>query len=162
MEDGPKDTYNVLFDDSKTDIDNDINRDKTTAFKVPINYNLKQTPEQEKLALDSKNFTDATIDNNHTVRETRYLLQAFKKTGNPTYFEGARKGIDYLLQAQYANGGWPQFYPDRKTYRHDITFNDNAMTNVMNLMKDISKGVENTDVLDKNMCHLRKLHLIKE
>src|SRR5690348_12754255 len=30
----PKDTYNVFFDDSKTDIDNDINKEKTTAYKV--------------------------------------------------------------------------------------------------------------------------------
>jgi PelA/Pel-15E family pectate lyase len=123
----PKDTYNVFFDDSKTNIDNDINREKTTAVKVPINYNVEQTPEQRKLALDSKYFTDATIDNTHTVREVRYLLQSFKKTGDARYLEAATKGIDYLLKAQYANGGWPQFYPDRKTYRHDITFNDNAM-----------------------------------
>src|SRR5205809_1058286 len=83
----------------KTDFDNDINRDKTTAFKVPINYNKEQTPEQKKLALDSKYFTDATIDNDHTVREIRYLLQAFKKTSNPKYLEGANKGIAYLLKA---------------------------------------------------------------
>jgi PelA/Pel-15E family pectate lyase len=152
----PKDTYNVLFDDSKTDIDNDINRDKTTAFKIPINYNKEQTPEEKKLALGSKHFTDATIDNTHTVREIRYLLQAFKKTGNPAYSKGAQKGVEYLLKAQYANGGWPQFYPDRKTYRRDITFNDNAMTNVMNLMMDISKGIENTDVLDKKYIPLAK------
>ncbi len=152
----PKDTYNVFFDDSKTDIDNDINRDKTKAVKIPINYTIEQTPEQRKLALDSKYFTDATIDNTHTVREIRYLLQAFKKTGNNKYLEAATKGIDYLLKAQYANGGWPQFYPDRKTYRHDITFNDNAMTNVMNLMFDISKGIENTDVLNKKYQPLAK------
>lgn len=152
----PKDTYNILFDDSKTDVDNDINKNKTKALKVLINYNKEQTPEQKKLALDSKHFTDATIDNSHTVRETRYLLQAFKKTGDPRYLEGAAKGIDYLLKAQYANGGWPQFYPDRKTYRHDITFNDNAMANVMNLMMDISKKINNTDVVDKKYIPLAK------
>jgi PelA/Pel-15E family pectate lyase len=152
----PKDTYNVFFDDSKTDVDNDINKEKTKAIKVLINYNKEQTPEQTKLALDSKYFTDATIDNTHTVRETRYLLDAYKKTNNPKYLEGATKGVDYLLKAQYANGGWPQFYPDRKTYRHDITFNDNAMANVMNLMKDISMGLNNTDVLNKKYVPLAK------
>src|SRR5215831_4861659 len=152
----PKDTWNVLFDDSKTDIDNDNFKGKTTAVKVPINYNREQTPEQKKLALDSKHFTDATIDNNHTVSEIRYLLQTFKKTGNTKYFDGAVKGIDYLLKAQYAAGGWPQFYPDRKTYRHDITYNDNAMTNVMNLMMDINKGINNTDVIDRKYVPLAK------
>jgi len=152
----PKDTYNIFFDDSKTDIDNDINKDKTKAVKVPINYNKEQTAEQKKLALDSKYFTDATIDNSHTVRETRYLLEAYKKTGDARYLKAASKGIDYLLKAQYANGGWPQFYPDRKTYRHNITFNDNAMANVMNLMMDISKGINNTDVLNKKYVPLAK------
>jgi PelA/Pel-15E family pectate lyase len=145
----PKDTYNIFFDDSKTDIDNDINKDKTNAVKVPINYNKEQTAGQKKLALESKKFTDATIDNSHTVRETRYLLEVYKKFHDARYLEAAGKGIDYLLKAQYANGGWPQFYPDRKTYRHNITFNDNAMVNVMNLMMDISKGINNTDVLNK-------------
>jgi PelA/Pel-15E family pectate lyase len=152
----PKDTWNMLFDDSKTDIDNDNFKGKTTAFKIPINYNKEQTPEQKKLALDSKHFTDGTIDNDHTVREIRYLLQAYKHTANPKYLEGAQKGIDYLLKAQYANGGWPQFYPDRKTYRRDITFNDNAMSNVMNLMMDISKGLNNTDVVNKKDVPLAK------
>src|SRR5690242_19756302 len=50
----PKDTWNVFFDDSKTDIDNDNFKGKTTAFKIPINYNKEQTPEEKKLALDSK------------------------------------------------------------------------------------------------------------
>ena len=43
----PKDTYNIFFDYSRTDIDNDINRDKTKAVKVPINYTIEQTPEQK-------------------------------------------------------------------------------------------------------------------
>lgn len=152
----PKDTYNIFFDDSKTDIDNDINKDKAKAVKVPINYNKEQTAEQKRLALDSKYFTDATIDNSHTVRETRYLLGAYKKTGDARYLKAASKGVDYLLKAQYANGGWPQFYPDRKTYRHYITFNDNAMANVMNLMMDISKGINNTEVLNKKYVPLAK------
>lgn len=150
----PKDTYNVFFDDAKTDIDNDINKEKTTAIKVPINYYKAQSAEQRELALKSKNFTDATIDNSHTVREIRYLLEAFKKTKNSLYLEGATKGVDYLLKAQYANGGWPQFYPDRKTYRHDITYNDNAMANVMNLMKDISLKMNNTVLLNEKYIPL--------
>ena len=28
------------------------------------------------------------------------------------YLNAAKRGIDYLLTAQYANGGWPQYYPD--------------------------------------------------
>ena len=36
----------------------------------------------------------------------------------------AIKGVDYLLAAQYRNGGWPQFFPLRTDYSRYITFND--------------------------------------
>ncbi|WP_157757668.1 pectate lyase [Pseudalgibacter alginicilyticus] len=111
-------------------------------------YNRAQTEKEKVLALSTKNSTDTTIDNNHTVGEIKYLLKAYKLTNNINYLTGAIKGVDYLLVAQYDNGGWPQYYPDKSAYRHQITFNDNAMVNVMNLMWDISKGINNTDVLD--------------
>lgn len=120
--------------------------------KEPYNdfsgYNREQTEAQRNNALHTKNNTDTTIDNDHTIGELRYLLSAYKTTNNPNYLVGAIKGIDYLFTAQYENGGWPQYYPDRSGYRHQITFNDNAMVNVMNLMWDITKGKNNTDVLD--------------
>lgn len=148
----PKDTYDIFFDDSKTSIDNDTNKEKKSPVKVLINYRIEQTVAQRKLALDSKYFTDATIDNGHTVSEIRYLLSAAKRIGNSSYTAAAGKGVAYLLKAQYNNGGWPQFYPDSKTYRPNITFNDNAMMNVMNLMLDISTGLNNTDVLQSRFA----------
>jgi len=33
-------------------------------------------------------------------------------------------GVDYLLDAQHDDGGWPQFYPIRKGYSEHITYND--------------------------------------
>jgi pectinesterase len=49
------------------------------------------------------------------------------------------------LEAQYENGGWPQFYPLRKGYYTHITFNDNATINVLNLLKDLSNGNQKYD-----------------
>src|SRR4030095_7860277 len=48
------------------------------------------------------------------------------------------KGLDYLLKAQYANGGWPQFYPDLSGYYKHITFNDDALIGVMKTLRDIA------------------------
>ena len=122
--------------------------------KEPYNdfsgYEREQTAGEVLTAQNTKDNTDTTIDNNHTVGELRYLLSAYKSTNNPDYLDAVIRAIDYLFEAQYDNGGWPQYYPDTSGYRHQITFNDNAMVNVMNLMWDISKSQNNTDVLDSS------------
>lgn len=83
---------------------------------------------------------DATIDNKATTSEIAYLAQAHARTGNPAYLAAASRGLDYLLAAQYANGGWPQYYPDRSLYRHQITLNDDAMVRVIELLQAVAAG----------------------
>lgn len=111
-------------------------------------YNIAQTDGQKNTALSQKNYLDTTIDNGHVVTELRWLLADYKSTNNPKYLAAAEKAIDYLFLAQYDNGGWPQYYPDKSGYRHQITYNDNAIVNVMNLMWDISKGQKDTEVIN--------------
>ncbi|RVT74423.1 pectate lyase [Flavobacterium sufflavum] len=111
-------------------------------------YNLAQTAEQKAAALASKGSTDTTIDNGHVVTELRWLIADYKTTNNPNYLAAAEKAIDWLFLAQYANGGWPQYYPDKSGYRHQITYNDNAIANVMNLMWDIIKGKNNLELVN--------------
>ena len=95
----------------------------------------------ERAALQAPDrLDDANIDNKSTTREIRHLLQVWKDTGNAAYLSAAQRGVDYLLAAQYANGGWPQYYPERSLYRHQITFNDDAMTRVLDLLQDIAEG----------------------
>lgn len=48
-------------------------------------------------------------------------------------------GILYLLKMQYANGGFPQYYPRKDLYHARITFNDNAMVNVLNLLRKVAR-----------------------
>lgn len=81
----------------------------------------------------------ATTDNGATVMELTYLSKVYKCTGNSAYKAAFLRGIDYLIEAQYPNGGWPQFYPMRKGYYTHITFNDESMVNIMRVMKAISQ-----------------------
>ncbi|ATD68914.1 pectate lyase [Luteimonas chenhongjianii] len=83
---------------------------------------------------------DATIDNDATTREIVHLAGALQRSGDSRYRDAALRGVDYLLAAQYANGGWPQFHPDRSGYRAQVTFNDDAMTQVVGLLQDIAEG----------------------
>jgi pectinesterase len=79
-----------------------------------------------------------TIDNGATYSELRILAKANQAHANPKYVEGFLKGFDTLLAAQYANGGWPQRFPaDAENYGRHITFNDDAMTEVMKFLQEI-------------------------
>lgn len=118
--------------------------------EVNVDY-LKRLSESE-LAILKENYAsgiDATIDNNATTKEIRFLASQFKKTNKTAYLEAVKKGLTYLLNAQYQNGGWPQYYPDKRVYRHLITYNDNAMINVLNLLQDVKEGKKDLDIGDK-------------
>jgi PelA/Pel-15E family pectate lyase len=89
--------------------------------------------------LKQKTETDSTIDNNATCRQLQFLARVYAADAKPDLRDSFIRGLDYLLEAQYPNGGWPQFYPDLTNYYHYITFNDNAMVNVLNLLQDIAE-----------------------
>lgn len=91
---------------------------------------------------------DGNIDNMSTVKEIRYLAKAFKITNNPKYLSALENGIQYLLKAQYKNGGWPQYYPLTNLYRAQITFNDNAIINVMKVLQDVVLRQNDLEVAD--------------
>ena len=101
--------------------------------KVDYSHPLSAAHRASTLADKSRN--DATIDNNATTREISYLVKAYARTHNPAYRAGAENGIRYLLKMQYANGGFPQFYPDNSGYRHQITYNDNAMVKALEVLR---------------------------
>ncbi|MDO4862786.1 MAG: pectate lyase [Ruminococcus sp.] len=82
----------------------------------------------------------STIDNNATWGQIRFLAKLYTATGTEKYKTSCLKGIDLLINGQYANGGWPQVFNDAGTYHAHITFNDSAMVSVLNIMLDISGG----------------------
>lgn len=71
-----------------------------------------------------------------------YLARVYGATGQEKYKESFLRGMDYLLEAQYGNGGWPQYYPIREGYYEHITFNDGAMIGVMALLREVAHGKE--------------------
>jgi PelA/Pel-15E family pectate lyase len=105
----------------------------------PKNYDWERersTAEKKKLA-GTKTAGDTTFDNGATHTEVCYLAKEFLKSADPRYREAALKGIEFMLEAQYANGGWPQRFPNPSGYSTHITFNDGAMIGVMSVLRDI-------------------------
>lgn len=101
----------------------------------------KELGDKEKERLKAEKAKgNTTIDNKATFTQMEYLLKVYEATGEEKYKEGFLRGVDYLLDAQYENGGWSQYYPVRKGYYEHITFNDGAMIGVMRLLKDVGQG----------------------
>lgn len=94
----------------------------------------------EKAELEERPHDDATIDNGATTTQIAFLARVYSVTPEPRYRAAAERGLDYLLAAQYPNGGWPQYYPPRKGYYTHITFNDDAMVHVLELLREVGEG----------------------
>lgn len=96
--------------------------------------------DRSTLAQLKSNPADCTIDNTATTTQLRFLAKVYNAANLERFKAAFLKGLDYLLAAQYPNGGWPQYYPNTSLYYARITFNDNAMVNVLNLLRETSGG----------------------
>jgi len=81
-----------------------------------------------------------TIDNNATTSELRFLARVQAALpgheGDP-YRAALAKGVRYLLTAQFPNGGWPQVFPLQGGYHDALTFNDDALADVVALLTEV-------------------------
>lgn len=89
----------------------------------------------------------STIDNDATSQEIVFLAKMYALTRDSRYLKSFVDGINFIINCQYANGGWPQFWPSRGSgydhvapYADHITFNDDAMVNVMKLLRDVAEA----------------------
>ncbi|ESQ87579.1 pectate lyase [Asticcacaulis benevestitus] len=84
-----------------------------------------------------------TLDNDATITELRFLariITALPADDRTAYRVAFEKGVGYLLNAQFPNGGWPQIWPLEGGYHDAITYNDDAMVHASELMSAIASG----------------------
>ncbi|UEG52237.1 pectate lyase [Mucilaginibacter daejeonensis] len=103
------------------------------------NYDIMAilTPVQKDSINNDKSNLNTTFDNGTSYTHVTGLAQIYEATQDQKYADGAIKGINFILDAQYGNGGWPQYFPLQKGYSRHITFNDDAYVGIMNTLKDI-------------------------
>lgn len=103
----------------------------------------------------------STFDNGATHGQIKFLsriLRAAKE--DPSAFKGYEeeletieagfwKSMDYMLESQNETGGWPQYYPYGVGYFKLNTFNDNAMTSVMQMVYALT---HEEGLLDSSLC----------
>ncbi len=113
---------------------------KTGGWPKNIDMAKPLDPAEARQVEAAKADTDSTIDNAATSTQVRFLARVHAATHAERLRAPLLDGFDYLLAAQYANGGWPQFFPLRDDYSRRITFNDNATVNVLELLRDAAAG----------------------
>ena len=112
--------------------------------------------EKDEIAKKRSDISETTIDNSTTYTQAEYLAKVITasllKTSPPNNFskykEAFNKGLDYLLSSQYENGGFPQFFPLKKGYYTHITFNDDAMIGVLEVLRDIANKADDYKFVD--------------
>ncbi len=109
----------------------------------------------------------ATIDNDATISEMRYIAEVYRETGDPILKASFESGLDFLFKLQYETGGFAQVYPRRGTdeapsYSDFVTFNDNAMINVLNFYDDILERSYPFDAMELSDSYYNKIEESKE
>ena len=86
-----------------------------------------------------------TLDNDATNTELHFLAKlaaAWPGHEGDAFRAAFLRGVEYLLKAQYPNGGWPQVYPLEGGYHDAITFNDDAETESAELLSNVARGAD--------------------
>ena len=119
----------------------------------PKNYDMQAvlTNDQVKKLIQTKETTNTTFDNGTTYTHIDYLASAYALTKNKLYKDACLRGINFILTAQYSNGGWPQYFPlEKDNYSTHITFNDGAFIGIMRLLKKIKDNDPDYSFLDES------------
>jgi len=85
----------------------------------------------------------STLDNDATNTELHFLAKvqvSLPGKDGDAYRASFIKGIHYLLNAQFPNGGFPQVWPLEGGYHDAITFNDNAVSESAETLSDVAEA----------------------
>ncbi|MGO9317082.1 MAG: pectate lyase [Terracidiphilus sp.] len=95
-----------------------------------------------------------TIDNDATTTQMNFLAKVITAVGpkdDSAYRAAFLRGMNYLFAAQFPNGGWPQVWPLEGGYHDAITYNDDAMTQAVDLMHHASEAKNEFSFIPRNI-----------
>jgi len=72
-----------------------------------------------------------TFDDNISQGALTFLMRLDEVADEQWLTEAVELGLKHLLEAQFDNGAWPQWYPLRGGYHDYYTFNDNTINDCM-------------------------------
>ena len=88
-------------------------------------------------------YRQSTFDNRNIYPQVQYLSEVYSLTGEKRYLKAAKRGLEYILNAQYPNGSWIGWHDEAICYNVDI------ITGILNMWKDILGGKEHFNWIDQ-------------
>lgn len=116
------------------------------------NDELHKLTDSQLKTLQNSRTAHSCLDNTATTQEMRFLAKVYQKTKVEKYRESFLKALNMIFAAEKGCGGWSQYWPlsGNGSYQDYITFNDDLMTNVMRLLKDIASNKDDfNDLVDE-------------
>ncbi len=106
------------------------------------------TEEQKAAVQATRMRADTSFDNGNLHSQVAYLARAYAAAHEPAWQDACVRGFDFILAAQYPNGGFPQRFPKPKDFHAHITFNDGVMIGILNVLQDAAEGLPHFAWLD--------------
>lgn len=116
------------------------------SFQTPSGGWSKRTdmagqPRQPGQMFGVENNYIPTFDNGATTTQLRWLAAFYPQAPaaiQPELKVALEKGVQFVLAAQYPNGGFAQTYPLRGGYHDAITLNDHVLVELLRLLHDVA------------------------
>lgn len=116
------------------------------------NDQLNKLTETEFITLKNTRNEHSCLDNGATTMEMRFMAKVYQGRGKEEFKASFQNALDMIFTAEKSCGGWSQYWPlsGNDSYQDYITFNDDLVTNVMKLLRDIreNKG-DFKDIVDE-------------
>jgi pectate lyase len=117
------------------------------SYQSPLGGFPKNIDTTSKPYIGNKEGLKPTFDNGATVDELRFLARYYRATKEAAAKASFLRGFDYIIGAQYPNGGFPQTYPPGNGYHKYITFNDSTMVRLLEFLQETAES-QTYDFLD--------------
>lgn len=118
------------------------------SYQSPLGGFPKNIDTTAKPFSGDKDKIKPTFDNGATFDELRFLARFYHRTKDESAKSAFLKGFDFIISAQYPNGGFPQSYPPGNGYPRYITFNDGVMVRALEFLRETTRS-QVYDFLDK-------------
>lgn len=96
--------------------------------------------EQREQVLATRERADSSYDNGNLHSQVEYLARAYSQRPEPEWRRACERGLDFIFDSQYQNGGFPQRFSNAKSYHAHITFNDGVMIGIAKVLRQVANN----------------------